>query len=567
MLFTYTPQERAKLEAIDREELAAEEKLAAIWKQYEVASEEAQAAKKEYQKGAGQREAAFSFLLAKLEADRFSKLGTPAAILKDAEQQAGDAIIYIYVRVKEYAPTDDIEKGKHFIVNLASGGLYTYPLGWDYEAAFTEQKEKVFNPADSSILLDAQGTISYIVREVLARHADALKDTPEADLLQDIVAGIVNQSPYTINPAAEPIKAEIITADSAIFKANMPMYHGKATDALAALSNSDVTENPIADKGIIQTETGDYKIVIQDFSEIKGKLSVNTHKLLSSGIAEFTQINNYRGGAVNPKVTIPLHEYARLLGYKVDEQETDSPEAAAKEKKRAADALKLARRRIKQDLELLQAMRWTWQEKVRGKDADFDSILLLERVAIRKGYIIMEFGRNMAEYLKQLPLTQYPQGLLAIDARSDTAYRLGLKMAEHYSIDNNQIRGTANRLKVSTLLAVTSLPTMKMLQQEVPDDSRHWDRRIKEPFETALDRLTGKVISNWEYVKTKGTPLTTAEAYSIEDYETFSSLYVQFNLLKAPDHEGRLARREEKKKAAAARNAAKEKRGRKKKNA
>ncbi len=564
MIFTYTPEERAQLEALDREELAAQEKLGAIWKRYEVGSVEAQAAKKEYQEGAAQREAAFTSLLAQLEAARFSKLGTPAAILKDAEQQAQDAIIYIYVRIWQYTPEKDKQKGKHFIVDLASGGLYLYPLGWDYEAAFTAQKAAVFKPADSSILLDAAGTTSYILREVLARHTEALKDKPEAAQLQDVVDSVVKKSPYTVDPAAAPEKAEIITADSAIFKANMPMYHGKATDALATLSSRDITANPIADKGILETEAGDYKIVIQDFSKIKGKLSVNTHKLLSSGIAEFTQINNYGGAAVNPKVTIPLNEYARLLGYEIDERETDSPEAAAKEKKRAAEALKTAKKRIRQDLELLQAMRWTWQEKVRGKGADFDSILLLERVAIRKGYIIMEFGRNMAEYLKQLPLTQYPQGLLAIDARNETAYKLGLKMAEHYSIDNNQIRGTANRLKVSTLLAVTGLPTMEMLQQETPDDSRHWDRRIKEPFETALDRLTGKVIRSWEYVKAKGKPLTDAEAYGITDYDAFTGLLVQFELLEAPDHEERLARRAAEKKAAEAKKAAKERRGRKK---
>ena len=209
-------------------------------------------------------------------------------------------------------------------------------------------------------------------------------------------------------------------------------------------------------------------------------------------------------------------------------------------------------------------MKWTWQEKVRGKGADFDSVILLERVAIRKGYIIMEFGRNMAEYLKQLPLTQYPQGLLAIDARSENAYRLGLKMAEHYSIDNNQLKGTADRLKVSTLLAVTNLPTIEDLQNEKPDDSRHWDRRIKEYFEKALDALTGKVIKGWEYVKPKGEPLTEEEAYNITDYETFASLLVQFELLEAPEHKDRLARRAKEKQAAAAKKAAKEKRGRKK---
>lgn len=410
------------------------------------------------------------------------------------------------------------------------------------------------------------------LKEELRPHIEAVLDDKDAlKRLLSVIIEAVDRSPLTEKtPEDEHTKAAeqeqfirrmplSVAPSSAILKANMPMYHGKATDALAALSSKDITANPIADRAVIQTPTGDYKIVIQDFSKVKGKLSVNTHKLLSTGIAEFTQANNYGGGAIKPQITIPFEEYARLIGYEIDERPTDTPEAAAKEKQRAKENRKKAKQRIRQDLELLQAMRWTWQEKVRGKGADFDSVLLFERVAIRNGYIIMEFGRNMAEYLKQLPLTQYPQGLLAIDARSENAYRLGLKMAEHYSIDNNQIKGTADRLKVSTLLAVTQLPTMEMLQQEQPDDSRHWDRRIKEPFEAALDVITGKVISTWEYVKPKGEPLTDEEAYNITDYNTFASLLVQFELLEAPEQEDRLARRAGEKKAAAAREAAREK--------
>lgn len=563
MLFTYTPEERAQLEAIDEEELAAQAQLYKKWLQYKANAEAIQAAKKEYQQDAAKREEKFTALMDRLDAARFNKLETPVEILDDAEQQARFAIIYIYIRARSYTP--DADTAKRFIVNLASGGLYTYPLGWDYEADFKKQKDAVFNPADSSILLDTEGTTTYIMREVLARHIEVFKALDKAPFLQEVVANIVKDSPYTIDPAAAPVKAEIITADSAIFKTNMPMYHGKATDALAGLNKKDIQVNPIADKAVLQTTAGDFKAVIQNYSKVENTPSINTHKLFSTAVAEFTKINNYGGGAINPKVAIPFNEYARFMGYEIDERPTDSPEAAAKEKKRTAEALKTAKKRTRADLELLQAMRWTWQEKVKGKAGDFDSILLFERVAIQKGYIIIEVGRNFAEYLKQLPLTQYPRGLLAVDARKENAYRLGLKMAEHYSMDNNQIKGTANRLKVSSLLAVTGLPTLETLQNEKQDNSRQWNTRIKEPFETALDELTGKVISSWEYVKAKGEPLTEEEAYNINDYNTFTGLLVQFELIEAPDHEDRLARRAEEKRAAAAKAAAKEKRGRKKK--
>lgn len=484
--------------------------------------------------------------------EKFNEFTPVNVLIEDAKQQAPTILEYIHretVRDFEGVQTEELEAIG--VGTVKKGKLYVYA---EYATKW--------------------------LKDELRLHIEAVK--ADKDNLQTLLAALIEAvevSPYTCGAdttrtkagKTEPQALEFkhkplsITPDSAIFKANMPMYHGKATDALAALSHRDVTENPIADKAVIQTASGDYKIVIQDFSKVKGKLSVNTHKLLSTGIAEFTQINNYGGGGVNPKVTIPFDEYARLLGYEIDERETDSPEAAAKEKKRAQEAAKTAKKRIRQDLELLQAMKWTWQETVKGKGADFDSIILLERVAIRKGYIIMEFGRNMAEYLKQLPLTQYPQGLLAIDARSENAYKIGLKMAEHFSIDNNQIKGTANRLKVSSLLAVTNLPTIEDLQNETPDDSRHWDRRIKSPFEVALDALTGKVIKDWEYVRAKGEPLTDEEAYNITDYEGFISLLVQFELTEAPDHKERLKRRADEKKEAAVKKAAKEKQNRGKK--
>ena len=557
MIYTFTAKERQALEKIDREALVDATALYNIRRDFGADSEDFTTAKKAYLKKEAERQQNFTVLLEKMERARFKKLETPADILKDAEQQAQDAIIYVYARIDANTSEEDRKSGRHYVINMASGGFRHYPLNWDYENVFYRQKAAAFNPEESLYLFDAAGLVTYIMRDVLALHAAALKGKPEADQLQAIVDSVVEASPYTADEAPE--KAVVITTDSAIFRANMPMYHGKATDALAALSGRTAEENKIADKAVFQTSTGDgdFKIVLQDFSKLKGKLSVNTHKLLSTGIAEFTQINNYGGGKINPVVTIPLKEYARLLGYKIDERETASPEEAAKEKKRAAENLKIAKKRIRQDLELLQAMRWTWQEKVRGKSGDFDSILLLERIAIRNNYIIMEFGRNMAEYLKQLPLTQYPQGLLGVDARKENAYRLGLKMAEHYSIDNNQVRGTANRLKVSTLLSVTGLPTYEALQQETHDNSRHWDTRIKEPFETALDEITGKVISGWEYVKAKGEPLTEEEAYGITDYETFINMLVQFELIEAPDHEDRLARRAEEKKLAATKTAAK----------
>jgi hypothetical protein len=268
----------------------------------------------------------------------------------------------------------------------------------------------------------------------------------------------------------------------------------------------------------------------------------------------FTKNNDQRSQTTNRRASIPLDDYARLCGYEIDERKTETPEAAEKEKRRAAEARKEARKRIKQDLELLKATWITGREivKVKGTPTEisFESVALFEYCAItRSGYIIVDFGTHVAEALKKLPEGQYHLGLLGIKATKPNAYRIGRKMVAHANMDSNIIRGTSSRLKVSTLLAVTSLPTIESLRGEAENNGRKWEIRIKEPFEKALDELTGKVISNWEYVKPKGVKLTDREAYQIRDYETFCEMLVEFELIDAPDHTERLARNEEIKEA------------------
>lgn len=429
---------------------------------------------------------------------------------------------------------------------------------------------RVYGESTDGKLRISGNYVADVIRNELELHIAALRqDDVALRKLFAYVVKAIKDSEYT-DDAEITLPETGRTAIELLFKSNMPMHHGKVTDTLSMLVGIDAERNASSDRATIQTTTkdGDYKVVIQDFSKLRGNLSINTDKLLCTAVAEFTRINNYSGGVIHPQVSFPFDGYARRLGYEIDERPTSTPEQAEKEKKRAAGAIKNAKKRIKQDLDLLQAMRITWTEKVKGKVADYDSISILDRTSIKKGYITIGFGHDMANYLKRLPITQYPQGLLAVDARKPNAYNMGYQMAVHYNMDNNQRAGTATRLKVTTLLSYTSLPTFEDLQNERQDNSRQWYTRIKEPFEAALDELTGKVIKSWEYVKAKGEPLTEQEAYGINDYAAFSNLLVQFELIDAPDHEDRLERRDEdKKRATTKKAAAKKKRGRPKKEA
>lgn len=358
----------------------------------------------------------------------------------------------------------------------------------------------------------------------------------------------------TLNNLTLPNAGALIRSAQTEEESYLAMYHGKATDALARMSSKGAKINPITGSATI--DSGELKVVIQKFTDLQATLGVNTHKLLSVGVARFTALNNYnRKGETSLQyaVQIPLEEYAYFLGYDVLQHETDTPEEAEKEKKRATNALKDAKKKIRKDLDTLASMELTWEEKVKGKAGDYEALHIIGTRGIRNGYINITFDPVMAQYLARLPITQYPIALLGVDARNSNAYSMGLKFTEHYNLDNNQIKGTATRLKIETLLGYTSLPSY----EDVFKARKSWEERIKEPFEKSLDELTAKgVLSNWSYVASKGVELTDEEA-TTNSYEEWKELFVEFELTEAIDHTERLEKRAEEKKARAKRRSTK----------
>ena len=324
--------------------------------------------------------------------------------------------------------------------------------------------------------------------------------------------------------------------------AYIPMAHGKATDALAYMSTrnaqiDDITGNAIIDRFGV-------KLAIMKLNELHATLGISTDKLLSTALAEFTKHNDFRHTAAEPKreVTLPLKEYAKKLGYDVEERQTGSPEEAQKEKKRAKNQLDNARKAIKEDLLILQASTLRWEETIKGKPKDFDSISLVTRVGIKNGEIKIAFSPEIARYLSERNLiTQYPAKLLGISGRQPNAYYIGRKLASHYNIDSNQVKGTHDRIGIPALLAVTDLPSY----EEVQKTNRSWGTRIKEPFEQALDTLQHEgILKDWKYTHAKGIDLTDEEAENINTYRAWEELYINFILTDTVDQAERIEKKQ-----------------------
>lgn len=316
-----------------------------------------------------------------------------------------------------------------------------------------------------------------------------------------------------------------------------PMAHGKATDALAFMNGRNAEVNPVTKTGIIN-KFG-VELAILKLTELQASLGISTDKLLSTAIATFTKQNDFRhiqGREPNREISIPLKEYASLLGYDVTNK----------------SQLDNARKAVKRDLDIIHASVLTWEEPIKGKNRDFERVSLVTYTGIKNGNIKISFSPEIASYLAERNLiTQYPTKLLSISGRQPNAYYIGRKLYEHYNIDNNQIRGTHDRISIAKLLEVTDLPTYEEVQAT---DRGHWQERIKEPLERALDTLTEKeILKDWKYTHARGVDLTEEEASNITRHSDFEKLYLHFVPADTVDHteriEAKLEERQKKKKA------------------
>lgn len=367
------------------------------------------------------------------------------------------------------------------------------------------------------------------------------KETPKGTYLDIRTAELIHrktekwyEKPADVN-IYEPITSDI-SADIPIDLSKENFYkavHGKPTDALAALNKKKADKNLINNLTVFDKDLNNQVQI----SCKNGDLGISAHKLLTKALSEFTSNNNNfkylkKGEKPNRHVSFSLKEYARETGYKVDPRPTLTEEEEAIEKKKAKNALDNARKSIKSDLIALQSIVFTWEEYTKNLvgDGNFDNINLFSSSRYNKKtkYIEISFTEEIAEYLaRRNTITNTPKALSKIDPRKSNVYSIGYKIYQHYDNYNNIIKGTNDRLGVKTLLKVTNLPSYEEVQEK---DRGHWQNRIKEPFENALDELVRmNLLSDWRYVKAKAEELTEEEAYTITDYKTFSSLYVLFD--------------------------------------
>ena len=296
--------------------------------------------------------------------------------------------------------------------------------------------------------------------------------------------------------------------------------YGAVTGNLFAINTTAKKPNidKITGNATIKLDNG-FVLSIENYDRTEREWRVSTIKLLRFCTILLAENNHYREKnieAIQTDVMFKLTDYMELLG---------TPITAANKK--------WVRAKVRADIDTLDNSRFKWEEKWGGKDRAYLNIPLLGGPSgiDKHGNVLICFSKEFAKYLVQdgYVTKQYSLLLLKTDERNPLIMPLGDKILTYSSIYNNIRRGTANIISVKTLLDTCKMqiPSYKTVMNE----DRHWERRIREPLEKALDSMP---FMHWHYCNGKNVPLTE-EQLADNSYSSFIGSYVHFDLIDAPD--------------------------------
>ena len=326
----------------------------------------------------------------------------------------------------------------------------------------------------------------------------------------------------------------------------LAMVHSNATDAFSFADWRNAKTDPLSGNVIVSVKKPEAEIIVSNVIDIGA--NATAEDILLYGLYEFTRQNDFkhknRKEKINRNVIFPWKELARLEGCDLEERQTTSPEEAEKEKKRLKKRIDHAREDMRKGVDLLRGSGTKITEIIKGKPESFLYVNYFETIGMdKKGNITMEFTNRIAEALaSRNTITLHSVKLMKLDKRKTAARSLGKFLENRWFMDNNIRQGTRDRISIKELLPYTKLIEYSKLQ--TTGDRGKWEKRIKEPLENALDELK-KIgfLKDWRYTHAKAVELTETEAYNIETYADFESLYLHYELTDDIDQTERLERK------------------------
>lgn len=284
-------------------------------------------------------------------------------------------------------------------------------------------------------------------------------------------------------------------------------------------------------------------------------------KVTTTSQAEFVLDNFIKTGGLNPKTCKIFDMCIQDVTERIDQSKRnihDDPKIADKtviislkkymERTKITDP-KTAREQLADATERLLAISVTYKQK-QGKDTPyfFNGDNLVQRATYTRGKAIILLSDPLWMYLKDhsYPMPFNNKAYEINDHKYPNAYGFATKIFAHHNM--NITKQNANRIGVSTLLrSAQSIPSY----EEVMQSDRHFDKRIRTPFERDLDALMRPeygILESWEYCNAKGEPLAD-EQIDLKNYDVFSQLLINFKLKDYPDQTERIKKMQAAKKS------------------
>jgi hypothetical protein len=252
------------------------------------------------------------------------------------------------------------------------------------------------------------------------------------------------------------------------------------------------------------------EIPIEKFDQRPSGFRVSALKLLDMLKIKFTEANKHGEKCSCSQVSLYLDEYMLFMGKRITKTGREKAKQTADE-----------------DLETLFSIRLDWSEN-SGKRVQLSTRLCTAK-GITNSKILFIFTPQMASYLANAYVMQFPMKLLEVDECNPVAYYLGKKLSLHYSIRHNVESGTNDFISVACLLEYCEdvIPGY----ETVISGNRHTKSRIVEPFIKGLDTLTSMGIISWKLCGEKRKPFKAPEGGI--SYQELIGLYIEFQFPKA----------------------------------
>lgn len=324
----------------------------------------------------------------------------------------------------------------------------------------------------------------------------------EKDIMQT-TAGLQSTAatpPLTISPAG-------VEATPAF---EMQLY-GEPITAMNKLIRMDQPEKDPYAMEAPPLVSGRVKFFIGSKEITELKITPFTNKLIRILNQELAKVNRYREAVKQDTVQISLITLMEKCG-------------CTSFTKASMDKFRL---KLKKHLCLLDSLKVEWRD---SKGKDYERMSFIRKQGIRKGYVIVQFEQDMANYLNHAYVMNFPQWLYRLNEKNPNLFPLACKLWEHYSNDNNLKKGTANILKVTTLLE--NCPTIPTYE-DVMSKGRQVGQLIITPLLNTINALEDSGEMRIEWCNAKREPLnkTQLDAYAADwsgNYHSFTAGFLHF---------------------------------------